>query len=147
MSIAVRADHCVSTLISAFNALTLSPALCALLLQPHHAPKDWLGRLIHGSVDWLFRVSTGLFEGSRSAYLSALRHVIRHGAIGLFLYAACSADLAGIPFGAHRFHSHSGQGRPLLLPPASGWSVAGAHQSGQHPRLADDQGHAWVARW
>ena len=30
----------VSTLISAFNSLTLSPALCALLLQPHHAPKD-----------------------------------------------------------------------------------------------------------
>src|SRR5262245_55393981 len=35
----------VSTLLSAFNSLTLSPALCALLLRPHGGHKDWLGRL------------------------------------------------------------------------------------------------------
>jgi multidrug efflux pump len=35
----------VSTLLSAFNSLTLSPAMCALLLRPHDAPKDWFGRL------------------------------------------------------------------------------------------------------
>ncbi len=35
----------VSTMLSAFNSLTLSPALCALLLRPHDAPKDWFGRL------------------------------------------------------------------------------------------------------
>src|SRR5439155_1293563 len=38
----------VSTVISAFNSLTLSPALCALLLKPHghgHAREDALPRL------------------------------------------------------------------------------------------------------
>ena len=37
----------ISTVISAFNSLTLSPALAALLLRPHDAPKDWLTRA-HG---------------------------------------------------------------------------------------------------
>jgi multidrug efflux pump len=87
----------VSTLISAFNALTLSPALCALLLQPHHAPKDLLGRLIHGSVGWLFRGFNRLFESGRSAYLGALRRVLRHGFIGLLLYAGL-LGLTGLGF-------------------------------------------------
>lgn len=34
----------ISTVISAFNSLTLSPALASLLLRPHHAPKDKLTR-------------------------------------------------------------------------------------------------------
>src|SRR5690349_14944941 len=35
----------VATMLSALNSLTLGPALCALLLKPHDAPKDWFGRL------------------------------------------------------------------------------------------------------
>jgi multidrug efflux pump len=77
----------VSTLISAFNSLTLSPALSALLLQPHHAPKDWLGRLMHISIDWLFQGFNRLFDSSRRAYVGTLRHILRHCGIGLFLYA------------------------------------------------------------
>src|SRR5579884_715091 len=38
-----------STVISAFNSLTLSPALAAILLQPHGAKKDIIGRLLHWS--------------------------------------------------------------------------------------------------
>src|SRR5580765_3638575 len=34
----------VSTVISAINSLTLSPALCAVLLKEHSAPKDWFAR-------------------------------------------------------------------------------------------------------
>ena len=34
----------ISTVISAFNSLTLSPALAAILLRPHDAPKDALTR-------------------------------------------------------------------------------------------------------
>src|SRR6186713_421374 len=45
----------ISTVISAFNSLTLSPALAALLLKGHDAPKDRLTRVIDGSVGWLFR--------------------------------------------------------------------------------------------
>ncbi len=36
----------ISTVISAFNSLTLSPALAALLLKPHGAKKDWLTRVM-----------------------------------------------------------------------------------------------------
>jgi multidrug efflux pump subunit AcrB len=38
----------VSTLISAFNSLTLSPALCAILLKPHSAHKGYEVLPIHG---------------------------------------------------------------------------------------------------
>jgi hydrophobe/amphiphile efflux-1 (HAE1) family protein len=37
----------ISTVISAFNSLTLSPALCAILLRPAHAPEDWLTRVLN----------------------------------------------------------------------------------------------------
>ena len=35
-----------STVISAFNSLTLSPALAAVLLKGHDAPKDRFSRLL-----------------------------------------------------------------------------------------------------
>jgi len=47
-----------STIISAFNSLTLSPALSALLLRSHDAPKDWLAR----SMDNVFGRFFGLFN-------------------------------------------------------------------------------------
>jgi multidrug efflux pump len=81
----------VSTLISAFNALTLSPALCALLLQPHHEKTDRISRLIHGSVGWLFRGFNRWFESGRAGYLRALRLVLRHGAIAMVLYGGLLA--------------------------------------------------------
>jgi multidrug efflux pump len=77
----------VSTLISAFNSLTLSPALAALLLRPHHEEKDFIGRLIHYSVGWVFRAFNYAFEGGRRGYVTTLRHlVLRHCGISLFLY-------------------------------------------------------------
>ena len=89
----------VSTLISAFNSLTLSPALCALLLQPHHAPKDLIGRVIHASVDWLFRAFNHVFEGGRANYVRVLGRVLRHCGVRLVLYAAL---LALTWFGFHK---------------------------------------------
>ena len=76
----------VSTVISAFNSLTLSPALSALLLQPHHAPKDLVGRILHGSVSWLFTGFNRVFEGGRAAYLRSLTRLLRHCGLGLVLY-------------------------------------------------------------
>ena len=89
----------ISTLISAFTSLTLSPALCALLLQPHHAPKDFIGRVMHNSVDWLFRGFNRVFEGGRAKYVRALGGVLRHCGVTLVLYAA----LLGLTwFGFHK---------------------------------------------
>src|SRR6185436_20993967 len=45
----------ISTVISAFNSLTLSPALAALLLKGHHEPKDWLTRGMDQVFGWFFR--------------------------------------------------------------------------------------------
>ena len=89
----------VSTLISAFVSLTLTPALCALLLQPHHAPKDLIGRVIHNSVDWLFRAFNRVFEGGRANYVRVLGQVLRHCGTTLVLYAAL---LALTWFGFHK---------------------------------------------
>ena len=89
----------ISTLISAFNSLTLSPALCALLLQPHHAPKDLIGRVMHYSVDWLFRGFNRVFEGGRTGYVRVLGGVLRRCGVTLALYAAL---LALTWFGFHK---------------------------------------------
>jgi len=61
----------ISTVISAFNSLTLSPAMAALLLRPHDAPKDWLmrgmdkffGRFFHGFNRVFHRGSVGYEKG------------------------------------------------------------------------------------
>jgi multidrug efflux pump len=77
----------VSTLISAFNSLTLSPALAALLLKPHHEEKDFIGQLIHYSVGWLFKGFNHVFESSRRGYVATLRNVVlRHCGVSLLLY-------------------------------------------------------------
>ena len=81
----------VSTLISAFISLTLSPALSALLLRPHHAPKDTISRVLDGSVGWLFSIFNRLFEGGRVNYVRVLGRVLRHCGISLVLYAGLLA--------------------------------------------------------
>ncbi|MGA0532601.1 efflux RND transporter permease subunit [Hansschlegelia sp. KR7-227] len=62
----------ISTVISAVNSLTLSPALAAKLLKGHHAPKDWLGRTIEGAFGWLFRPFNRFFDGASNLYQSGI---------------------------------------------------------------------------
>ena len=57
----------ISTVISAFNSLTLSPALAALLLKEHNAPTDWLTRIMNALFGWLFRGFNGVFGAARAA--------------------------------------------------------------------------------
>src|SRR4029077_347508 len=45
----------ISTVISAFNSLTLSPALCAVLLKGHGAKKDIVSRAMDRTFGWFFR--------------------------------------------------------------------------------------------
>src|SRR6267143_1283730 len=58
----------VSTVISAFNSLTLSPALAALLLQPRGAKKDWLGRALDRCFGWFFRLFNWGFRRGIDGY-------------------------------------------------------------------------------
>jgi len=77
----------ISTVISAFNSLTLSPALAALLLRDHNAPKDRLSRIMDKSFGWLFRPFNRFFEWSSNKYSLAVNRLVRRGAIALVVYA------------------------------------------------------------
>ena len=45
----------LSVLLSAFNALTLSPALAAMVLRPKRPSQGWLGAFFHGFNRWFLR--------------------------------------------------------------------------------------------
>ncbi|HWW00819.1 MAG TPA: multidrug efflux RND transporter permease subunit [Candidatus Acidoferrum sp.] len=76
----------ISTVISAINSLTLSPALCAVLLQDHKAPKDLFGRIMERLLGWFFRPFNRLFAWSGERYAAGVATVIRKGAIALAVY-------------------------------------------------------------
>src|SRR5699024_9170354 len=78
----------ISTFISAFNSLTLSPALSAVLLQPQGAPKDRLTRVIDWLFGrWLFRPFNFLFDRGRGGYVGIVRRWLRGGGITLVVSA------------------------------------------------------------
>ncbi|MBU2979387.1 multidrug efflux RND transporter permease subunit [Alteromonas sp. C1M14] len=82
----------ISTVISAVNSLTLSPALSALLLKPHNAPKDWLTRTMDKALGrWLFDPFNRFFERSAGAYTLGVGALIRKSSIVMVLYAALLA--------------------------------------------------------
>jgi multidrug efflux pump len=77
----------ISTVISAFNSLTLSPALCAVLLRPHgKGDRDWLERLMERSLRWFFRPFNQLFAWSGGKYSVGVGAVLRKSAIALLVY-------------------------------------------------------------
>jgi multidrug efflux pump len=75
----------VSTILSAFNSLTLSPALCALLLRSRDAPKDWFERLWDRVFGRFFTAFNRTFERLSSRYAGAVAWLVRRVAIGLVL--------------------------------------------------------------
>ncbi|MBA2780422.1 efflux RND transporter permease subunit [Billgrantia kenyensis] len=82
----------ISTVISAINSLTLSPALAALLLKPHDAPKDRLSRLIDFLFGWVFRPFNRFFNASSKGYQGGVaRSLRRRGAV----FAVYALLLAG----------------------------------------------------
>ncbi|MBZ2189541.1 multidrug efflux RND transporter permease subunit [Alcanivorax sp. JB21] len=74
----------ISTVISTINSLTLSPALAAMLLKPHDAPRDGLTRLIDRLFGWIFRPFNRFFNASSEKYQNAVsRSLGRRGAVFL----------------------------------------------------------------
>src|SRR5882724_6563870 len=76
----------ISTVISAFNSLTLSPALCAVLLRDHAAPKDWFSRGMEKAFGWFFRPFNRAFAWAGDRYSAGVGAVLRKSAVALFLY-------------------------------------------------------------
>ena len=67
----------ISTVISAINSLTLSPALAALLLRGHDAPKDWLTRAMDAAFGWFFRGFDYVFRRSANGYTWVIARFLR----------------------------------------------------------------------
>jgi multidrug efflux pump len=76
----------ISTVISAFNSLTLSPALCAVLLKDHKAPKDWLSRAMEKGFGWFFIPFNRVFAWAGEKYSTGVARVLRKSAIALVVY-------------------------------------------------------------
>ncbi|MET3177056.1 UNVERIFIED_ORG: multidrug efflux pump [Variovorax guangxiensis] len=85
----------ISTVISAINSLTLSPALAALLLRGHDAPKDALTRGMDRVFGWLFRGFNRFFHRGSEAYSGGVKRVISRKTLMLAIYLA----LIGVTFG------------------------------------------------
>ncbi|WP_426434552.1 efflux RND transporter permease subunit [Bradyrhizobium genosp. P] len=75
----------VAMLLSAVNALTLSPALCGVLLRPHHGPRRGIIGIIMRSID---RVANG--------YGSIVGRIVRFSVIGIAMVAIAGAGVFGL---------------------------------------------------
>jgi hydrophobe/amphiphile efflux-1 (HAE1) family protein len=76
----------ISTLISTFNSLTLSPALCALLLDRAHGDKDKLTRVIDRLFGWFFNGFNKFFDRFSDGYSRLVGRLIRMTTVVLVLY-------------------------------------------------------------
>ncbi|MDT4793670.1 multidrug efflux RND transporter permease subunit OqxB7 [compost metagenome] len=77
----------ISTVISAFNSLTLSPALAAVLLKDHHAPKDRFSRILDKLLGrWLFNPFNRVFDRAGFGYVGTVRRVLRSSSIAMLVY-------------------------------------------------------------
>jgi len=77
----------ISTVISAFNSLTLSPALSALLLKAHDAPPDRATRILNGALGWFFRPFNRFFTRASNSYVGAVSRILGRSSVAVFIYA------------------------------------------------------------
>ena len=76
----------VSTVISSFNSLTLSPALCALMLDRAHHDKDAFTRLFDRLFGWFFARFNRFFTWFSDGYGRLVGRLIRMTTVVLVLY-------------------------------------------------------------
>ncbi|VFR46492.1 RND efflux system, inner membrane transporter CmeB [plant metagenome] len=89
----------ISTVISAINSLTLSPALAARLLRPHGAPPDLPTRILDRGLGWLFRPFNRFFQRSAEGYGNSVSRILgRRGAV--FLVYVALLVVTGVVFKA-----------------------------------------------
>ena len=77
----------VSTVISAFNSMTLSPALAAILLKPKGAKPDLVNRFLGLILGWFFRLFNAGFQAGASIYTRMVGGLLRVSLIVMLVYA------------------------------------------------------------
>ncbi|MFP5393017.1 MAG: efflux RND transporter permease subunit [Gammaproteobacteria bacterium] len=77
----------ISTVISAFSSLTLSPALAATLLKPHDAPKDRLTRIMDSLFGRFFAWFNRFFGRASTRYEGGVNRVLKRKTAAIAVYA------------------------------------------------------------
>ena len=77
-----------AVIISAFNSLTLSPAMAAILLHASDAPKHRAGRAIDFLFGWIFRPFNRVFDRGASHYGRSVTHDLGRGGRLTLIYTA-----------------------------------------------------------
>ncbi|MGE0755098.1 MAG: efflux RND transporter permease subunit, partial [Alphaproteobacteria bacterium] len=86
----------ISTVISAFNSLTLSPAMAALLLKGHDAEPDWLTRVMEKRLGWLFGGFNRMFKRNADDYVRSLGGVVRRKSLAIGVYLVLMLATLGL---------------------------------------------------
>jgi multidrug efflux pump len=86
----------ISTVISAFNSLTLSPALASHLLRAHDAPKDGLTRFMDKAFGGFFHLFNRFFNRSSRAYGNGVKGLLGRKSIAMLVYGVLLAMTGGI---------------------------------------------------
>jgi multidrug efflux pump len=87
-----------STILSTLNSLTLSPALCALLLKERHAHRDPLSTLLNFCLGWFFTLFNKVFGVSVRGYAWGVGKLLRVSVLVLLVYGGL-LYLTGWSFG------------------------------------------------
>jgi multidrug efflux pump len=77
----------ISTVISAINSLTLSPALAAVLLKAHGASKDRVQRGVDYVAGWAFRPFNRFFKRAGDSYAGMVGKIVSHRPVVFVIYA------------------------------------------------------------
>jgi multidrug efflux pump len=85
-----------ATIISLVLSLTLSPALAAILLKGHDAPKDRLTRFLDATLGWLFRGFNAVFHRGTNAYTGGVKGVLTRKTAGFGVYLVLIAAAFGV---------------------------------------------------
>lgn len=86
----------ISTVISAFNSLTLSPALAALLLKGHDQRPDWLTRAMNKAFGGFFARFNKVFGSASNKYAKGVSGVVGRKAVFMGVYVVLLALTAGV---------------------------------------------------
>jgi HAE1 family hydrophobic/amphiphilic exporter-1 len=127
----------ISVLLSAFAALSLAPALCAMLLKPHHGPaRGPLGKFF----GWFNRV----FDRTTNSYMGVVQLLVRRSILTIVIVAAVAvgAGLFGgaLPAGFIPEEDQGIFGVNVTLPPAASLERTGRVLSQVEQILAKTEG-------